>query len=329
MRRLALYLGVPVLVVLSALAVLAQLSPWPAVIGLRALFALDADRAARTLAPVLPAGLTERRDLAYGPDPRERLDLFLPPGPAPPEGWPVLIWVHGGAFVAGQKEDVGNHLRLLAAKGYATIAPNYTRAPGARHPRPSAQMMTLLLWLQAVADRHALDPTRVILAGDSAGSHIALQTAIALHDPAYAALLGLRPRLDPAHLRGLVLFCGIFDPPKDMAPGLIGAALRSAAWAYLGGPDPATAPHGEGFALSARLPASLPPIFLSAGNADPLLPHSLHLADRARARGIETDTLFFPPHQQPPLGHEYQFTQSPAAEEARARLAAFLDRVTR
>lgn len=329
MRRLALYLGVPVLVVLVALAVLAQLSPWPAVIGLRALFALDADRAARTLAPLLPAGLSEEIDLAYGPDPRERLDLFLPPGPPPPQGWPVLIWVHGGAFVAGRKEDVGNHLRLIAAQGYAAIAPNYTRAPTARHPRPSGQMMALLLWMQAAADRHALDPTRVILAGDSAGSHIALQTAIALHDPAYAAMLGLRPRLDPAHLRGLVLFCGIFDPPDTKAPGLIAAALRHAARAYLGGADPAHAPHGAGFALSARLPASLPPLFISAGNADPLLPHSLRLAEQAQARGIDTDTLFFAPDHQPPLGHEYQFTHGPAADEARARLLAFLDRVAR
>ena len=329
MRRLALYLGVPLLFVLSALVALAQVSPWPAVIGLRALFALDADRAARTLAPLLPDGLAERPDLAYGPGPRERLDLFLPPGTPPPDGWPVLIWVHGGAFVAGRKEDLGNHLRLVAAKGYATIAPNYTRAPTAAHPQPSAQMMTLLLWLQAVADRHALDTTRVILAGDSAGSHIALQTAIALHDPSYATSLGLRPRLDPAHLRGLVLFCGIFGPPDAMAPGLIGAALRSAAWAYLGDPDPAKAPHGAGFDLSAHLPASLPPLFISAGNADPLLPHSLRLAEQARVRGIDTDTLFFPDDHQPPLGHEYQFTHSPAADLARLRLAAFLARVAR
>lgn len=328
MRRLALYLGVPVLVVLSALVLLAQVSPWPATLALRALFSVDADRTAAALVPRLPQGLTEHLDLAYGPDPRERLDLFLPPGPPPPEGWPVLIWVHGGAFVAGGKEDVGNYLRLLAAEGYATIAPNYTRAPTARHPRPSAQMMTALLWMQATADRHALDPTRVILAGDSAGSHVALQTAIALHDPAYADMLGLRPRLDPAHLRGLVLFCGIFDPPDAGATGLIGAFLRSAAWAYLGDPDPAAAPHGGGFALSARLPASLPPLFISAGNADPLLPQSLRLAEQAQARGLATDTLFFPADHPTALGHEYQFRLTPDGEEALRRLLAFLARVT-
>lgn len=88
MRRLALYLGVPVLVVLSALVLLAQVSPWPATLALRALFSVDADRTAAALVPRLPQGLTEHLDLAYGPDPRERLDLFLPPARPRPKAGP-------------------------------------------------------------------------------------------------------------------------------------------------------------------------------------------------------------------------------------------------
>lgn len=328
MRRLALFLSVLVLFSLLALALLARSSPWPASLALRLVFLIDATRTNAALAPRLPKGLTEHLDLAYGPHPRERLDLFLPPGDPPPGGWPVLLWVHGGAFVAGNKEDLGNYLRLLAAEGYATLAPNYTRAPTARHPGPSGQMMAALLWMQAVAAEYGLDPTRVILAGDSAGGHIALQTAIALHDPAYAAALGLRPRLAPGHLRGLVLFCGIYDPPEPGAQGLVGTFLRHAAWAYLGGPDPATAPAATGFALTGRLPATLPPLFISAGNADPLLGQSQRLDTAARAQGLVTDTLFFAPDHQPPLGHEYQFKLNAAGETARHRLTAFLARVT-
>ena len=328
MRRLAVSLSVSVLICLVVLAALAQLSPWPGVYALRFLFNHDAAQTNAALAPLLPPDRVEYLDLPYGPDPRERLDLFLPPGEAPPEGWPVLIWVHGGAFVAGQKEDVGNYLRLLAKQGFATIAPDYSRAPGARHPVPTAQLLEALLWIKAAARDRPIDPARIVLAGDSAGSHIALQAAIALHDPAYARDLGLRPLVEAQAIRGLALFCGIYDLPQDPGRGATGLVLRTAAWAYLGAADPAEAPAAKGFPLLPRLPETLPPVFISAGNADPLLPQSRNLSEMAAAKGIVTDTLFFAEDHAPPLGHEYQFTLDAAGETARTRLLAFLTKVT-
>lgn len=328
MRRLALYLSVFVLICLATFALLAQLSPWPGTMALRFVFDRGADQANAALAQRIPPERTEFLDLAYGPDSRERLDLFLPPGPPPPGGWPILLWVHGGAFVAGQKEDVGNYLRLIAPEGFAAIAPNYTRAPDARHPGPAGQVLEALLWVKAAARDRPIDPSRIVLAGDSAGGHIALQTAIALYDPAYAAQLGLRPQTDPEVLKGLALFCGIYGLPKEESSGLIGWLLGTASWAYLDQPDPTQVPPEAGFDLIPRLPGSLPPLFISAGNADPLLPQSEALAHQAQARGLASDTLFFPADHQPPLGHEYQFTLDEAGETARTRLIAFLTRVT-
>jgi len=329
MRRLALYLAVVVLISLAGVALLAQLSPWPGVQALRVVFDLGAARSSAALEPLLPEDRVERLDLAYGPDRRERLDLFLPPGPPPPQGWPVLVWVHGGAFVSGQKEDVGNYLRLIVPKGFAAIAPDYSRAPTARHPTPTAQILEVLLWIKASAQDRPIDPSRIVLAGDSAGSHIALQTAIALHDPAYARSLGLRPQTEPASLRGLALFCGIYDLPSETGPGLAGFVLRTASRAYLGAADAARAPDAAGFDLLARLPATLPPLFLSAGNADPLLPQTEALAAAARAQGITTQALLFAADHQPPLGHEYQFTLDDAGRQAMDRLTTFLTDVTR
>lgn len=328
MRRLALYLSVLVLICLAFLAALAQLSPWPGAYALRALVAHKAAQANAELAALLPPDRVEYLNLPYGPDPRERLDLFLPPGQPPPEGWPILIWVHGGAFVAGRKEDVGNFLRLIASQGFATIAPDYSRAPGARHPVPSAQLLEALLWIKAAARDRPIDPARIVLAGDDAGSHIALQTAIALHDPAYARDLGLRPLVEAQSIRGLALFCGLYDLPNDPLEGVAGFGLRTAARAYLGTANPAEAPGAKGFPLLTRLPDTLPPIFLSAGNADPLLPQSKRLADAAKAKGLVTDTLFFPDDHQPQLGHAYPFTPDAAGNMARNRLVAFLTKVT-
>ena len=67
--------------------------------AIRLLFDHQAARAMESLEPRLPDGIDRLRHLTYGTDRREKLDLFLPSGPAPPGGWPVIVWVHGGAFV--------------------------------------------------------------------------------------------------------------------------------------------------------------------------------------------------------------------------------------
>lgn len=328
MRHYVLRVALTIVLLVAVLFAAFQFSPWPSVLVIRALFDRDAARAMAALEPRLPTGLVEHLDLAYGTADRERLDLILPPGPAPPEGWPVLFWVHGGAFVSGKKENVGNYLRLVSAEGYAAIAPNYTRAPTARHPRPTEEMLEALLWVNAVAADYRLDPTRIILAGDSAGSHIALQTAIALHDPAYASALNLRPDQAVMRPRGLALFCGIYDLSELDTTGAFAGFLRTVQWAYLATPDAAAAPDAALFSLFAHVPPDLPPLFLTAGNADPLLPQTEGLARVAAQRGIPVDALTFPPDHQPPLGHEYQFTLDASGEEALARLLAYLGRVS-
>lgn len=328
MRRYGLRIALTIALVAACILAAVWLSPWPSVLVLRFLFDRDAARAMAALEPRLPRGLVEHPDLAYGTSERERLDLILPPGPAPPEGWPVLFWVHGGAFVSGSKENVGNYLRLISAQGYAAIAPNYTRAPSARHPRPTEEMLEALLWVNAAAADYRLDPTRIILAGDSAGSHIALQTAIALHDPAYASALNLRPDQAIKRPRGLALFCGIYDPSELDATGAFAGFLHTVQWSYFGAPDATARPEAALFSLYAHLPPNLPPLFLTAGNADPLLPQTEGLARAAALRGISVDALTFPPDHQPPLGHEYQFTLDAAGEEALSRLLAYLGRVT-
>lgn len=326
MRKLVLF-GAIAIALVATLIILARLTPWPSVMAIRLLFDHQAARQMEALEPRLPEGIDRRRDLTYGTDRREKVDLFLPSGPTPPGGWPVVLWVHGGAFVSGSRDNIGNYLQILAERGYATLAPDYTLAPSARHPRPTEQVLEALLWLRAAADDHGLDASRIVLAGDSAGAHVALQTAIAIRDPGYAEALGLRPQTDPATLRGLVLFCGAFDLAGMDMDGAFGGFLRTVLWSYLGHRNPADAPDAALFSLFAHLPADLPPLFVSAGNADPLLPQSTALVEQATRLGIPVDPLFFAPDHQPPLPHEYQFTLDPAGEEALARLGTFLQGV--
>lgn len=304
-----------------------KLSPWPSALLIRQAFDREAIAANDKLVARVPPGLRESLNLPYlKAEADATLDLFLPADGDDP--FPVLVWVHGGAWISGSKDYIANYLRLIAAEGYAVVGINYSIAPGAQYPTPVRQTNAALAYLTANAADLGIDPSRMALAGDSAGAQIAAQTALTLTDPAYAARVGVEPGIPAAGLRGLVLHCGGLDATGLSLDGAFGGFLATTLWSYFGSRDFSSDPRLADFSIPPNLTAALPPIFISAGNADPLLPMSLATAARAGALGIPVDALFFPEDYAPPLGHEYQFDlDTDAGQEAFARSVAFLDRI--
>jgi acetyl esterase/lipase len=124
-----------------------------------------------------------------------------------------------------------------------------------------------------------------------------------------------------------VLFCGPYDTTTVDLEGPFGAFLRTVLWAYSGTRDFRANAAFASLSVLTHLEAAFPPAFVSAGNADPLLPQSQALARRLAELGVEVETLFFPPDQTPSLGHEYQFELD--TEPARQALEAALTFVAR
>lgn len=303
-----------------------RLFPEPGVWVIRQVFDRgDAELAAASKAFV-PAGVTARPDLAYGPGPDERFDLFLPP-PGIPRKPLMVVWVHGGGFVAGDKSSVANWLKVLAGRGYPVVSVEYTRGASRAYPLPVRQANAALAHLRANAAQLGIDPSAIVLGGDSAGAHIAGQLALSLTNPAYAGALGVEPAVTPDSLRAMLLTSGIYDMPDLSGGGLIGAFLRSAFHGYTGETDPAKVERIELFSIPDNADARFPPSFITGGNADPLTAQGKALAARLSALGVETDTLFFPEGHEPPLAHEYQLRlNTPEGRLAFNRMVAFLDR---
>jgi acetyl esterase/lipase len=157
-----------------------------------------------------PAGVTEQRELAYGPHGRHRIDLFRTDGEGPR---PVLLFVHGGGFVAGDKGAAepfyANVGRWFAARGFLAATMNYRLAPA--HPWPAGQedVGAAVEWLAERAARHGGDPRRLVLVGQSAG---ACHVAGYLFDPASAA---------PAArcVRAAALLSGFYLARAPLSPG--------------------------------------------------------------------------------------------------------------
>lgn len=300
-----------------------KVSPWPSVLMIRHGFSDNAATTNTTMEAYVPAGIAELLDEPYGEAPAERLDVFRRAGISGVQ--PTVVWIHGGAFIAGDKRDLAPYLKILAGKGYTAVAIGYSVAPGGRYPGPVLQANAALAWLLRNAERLNIDPHRIVLAGDSAGAQIASQLAAGISDPTYAASVGFTPALDRTALRAVVLMCGVYSMQGIDMDGPFGGFLRTVLWSYFGTRDFANDPRLNQFSVDKHITAAFPPTFISVGNGDPLAPQSGLIARAIAAQGVEVDTLFLPDDHVPPLPHEYQFNfDLEAARLALDRLLSFL-----
>jgi len=122
------------------------------------------------------------REIAYGPDPRHRLDIHQ--SAATTNGAaPILLFLHGGGFRRGSKSRVGliydNVLKYAARHGILGINANYRLTPKHRWPSGPEDIASIITWLKANAGKYGGDPDRIFLMGHSAGArHVAAYTFI-------------------------------------------------------------------------------------------------------------------------------------------------------
>ena len=121
-------------------------------------------------------------DVAYGSDPRQKLDVYQPAGSAEH----VLVYIPGGGFVGGDKNldgvfyvNLGNY---FASHGILTIVANYRLAPAHAWPAGAQDVAGAVAWARANAKSYGGDPTRIVLFGQSAGS---THAATYLFDPSF------------------------------------------------------------------------------------------------------------------------------------------------
>lgn len=319
--------GAGALCILLACAAWAA-SPWPSLITFRTLMDAGGAMLDSGLAKSVPKGIRAETDIVYDTASDDaRFDMYRPEA-AGAKPLPAIIWVHGGGYIAGSKSQVGNYMKILAGKGYAALALDYTLAPAAKYPEPVRQVAQALRFVSENAGRLQIDASRLVLAGDSAGAQIAAQVAAVISVPEYAHRMGIAEPIPRAHLRGLVLFCGVFDPGLTQNAAQYESFLRVASDAYFGVPDFSTDPRRDEYSIVANVTSAFPPLFVSAGNDDPLLAHSRKLVSVAQSKGVKVDALFFPDRRRPALPHEYQFYLDDAGRLALARVEAFLKTAT-
>ncbi len=332
LRRLAWAVG-GVVVFVVAVGVVTSSTPWPSALVIRAVFGQGADATVAELDRHVPdTPLRETLDVQYGDGSaggNTTLDAFSPR--SGDGALPAVVWIHGGAWISGDKTNVDPYLRILAGHGYTAIGLNYTIAPEAVYPTAVRQLNDALGYIRDHAADLRVDPDRIVLAGDSAGAQLASQLDALITNPDYAHLLGIRPALQKEQLVGTVLQCGVYDL-RRMADlrGIAAWGLTVALWADTGTKDWSAGYQGSTMSTIDFVTKDFPPTYISGGNGDGLTwIESIPMSQELTRAGVDTTTRFFPAGHEPALPHEYQFKLD--GEDARVTLQqtlAFLERVT-
>lgn len=239
--------------------------------------ATKADRK-RDAAIALPVGITECRNISYGPyGNASLLDVYYPDGTAEP--LPTIVSIHGGGYVYGNKEIYRRYGMDMARRGFAFVNFNYRLAPRWKFPTPLADTNAVLEWVVKNAQRYHLDPDRIFLVGDSAGAQIASQYAAIQTNPKYASLFELN--LPKVHIRALGLNCGVYDAAAQAAAPRKGLNLD-----YLGKTLPADDPR---FQVLEAITPDYPPAYLTTACHDFLRPNAEPMCQFLREKGIESE----------------------------------------
>jgi len=123
---------------------------------------------------------------------------------------PVIIWIHGGGWMEGDKEDVYNKAEYYTSHGFVFISVNYRLSPKVRHPVHVQDVADAIGWFQKNAKHYSANSNRIFLLGHSAGAQIASLLCI---DDKYLTQAGASKEM----IKGVILLDGIgYDIPTLM-----------------------------------------------------------------------------------------------------------------
>lgn len=263
--------------------------------------------------PKLPAGVTAERDLAYGDHERNKLDLYVPKADKP---LPLVIWVHGGAWEAGDKSG-GNPALSLLRHGYAVASVNYRFSKHAPFPAQSADVRAAVRYLRANAKKYNLHPDQFGAWGASAGGHLVALLAVGADVKELDGKNTSHPKVSSA-VQAVIDWFG----PTDMAALSPAGARPNAVTRLLGGDSKEKA---DVYKLAspltyAKVGKAGAPLLILQGDKDPLVPlsQSQKLTDAYKKAGGDVELVVFPG-----AGHGgKEFTSA----EQQAKALAFFDK---
>lgn len=236
----------------------------------------------RDLGWVPPTDVEAIENVSYGScDKWHLLDLYRPKDA---EGkLPVLLNIHGGAWVYGDKKVYAPYGMYLATQGFAVVNASYRLAPKHTFPAPLEDVGAMVEWVVDHAEDYSLDLSNLFFVGDSAGAHLATAyTAVQLNEAYANSFPGIKvdARFVP---KGLLLNCGVFDMEVEWKKQ--GRALTPFLTDLLG--EKPTIEAVKQMSPAQYITSGFPPVHLTTSNGDFLRKHSYRLKEVLEKKGVE------------------------------------------
>ena len=252
---------------------------------------------------------------------RHRLDIYRS-RLTPPAGAPVMVYVHGGAWVIGDKREQGKPMMYeLVARGWVCVTVNYRLSPKSTWPDHIVDVKRAVAWVKQHIAEYGGDPSFVAISGGSAGGHLCALAALTAGDPSFQP--GFED--EDTAVDACVPFYGVMDMTGSAegsgryGPGLVELLEKSVM-------KTTVAEHPEVFAAASptqRVRPDAPPFFVLQGRNDTLVPVEVARTFVAELRAVSAAPVAYA--ELPLAQHAFDVLASLRCQATTAGVAAFLD----
>lgn len=262
------------------------------------------------------------RDIAYVPGGgiRQRLDVYRP-RVRPGQGCPVLMQIHGGAWIMGQKEQQALPLMYqMAAHGWICVAVNYRLSPSVGFPAHLEDCKAALCWIREHGKDYGMDTSFVAVTGGSAGGHLTALMGLTENDPRFQQS---HPATDTS-VQACVPFYGVYDflgreVDRAFADQFVGFMKDRVIHA-----DPAENPELWDLASPIKhVRKDAPPFFVIHGSGDSLAPVEMGRLFSERLRAASDAPVAY--LELPGAEHAFELMHSPRTENTVDGVERFLE----
>ena len=234
---------------------------------------------------VTPEDIVRFDDIQYGPDATWNvLDVYRPKGAGGP--LPVIVSVHGGGFVYGDKELYQHYCMSLSQRGFAVVNFTYRLAPKHKFPAPLEDTNRVFTWVLGHADEFDFDTDNVFAVGDSAGAQILGLFCCVCTNPAFASSL---PFSAPSGFRSkaVALNCGVYRVNKGNRFDLTTQLMAD----YL--PHKGSAEEIWQVSVIEHVTPAFPPAFVMTCEGDFLAEQAPPFVAMLREKGVPVEYRYF------------------------------------
>lgn len=216
---------------------------------------------------------------------------------------PVLVYIHGGYYVGGDKKSGEVYCRIIANAGYVVANINYMLAPKAKYPVQAKQANEAIAFLRQNADTYNIDPDQIFIGGDSAGGHLSSQLGAFYSNEELQSKMNFTPAISASQLKGVLLLCGFYDAytVRDSKFPFLNTAMWS--WTDVRNYE-SYSRWGEINTIS-WVTKNYPATFITCGYDDPFYVQAQAMVTKLRENSVET-TAYLPKNDKYKLKHEFQ-----------------------